>query len=91
MLDVTFKDDLARVRKGHRATKFAAVRHFAIDLVRNAPDERSFKTRRKLAEWSPDYLADLIQTSFRSPGSWALMGALLRLLSPDRLSIVPRK
>ena len=55
VLDVTFKDDLSRVRKGHGAKNMAVVRHFAINLVRNAKDKRSLKVRRKLAGWSTDY------------------------------------
>ena len=60
VLDVTFKDDLSRVRKGHGAKNMAVVRHFALNLVRNAKDKKSVKTRRKLAGWSPDYLASLL-------------------------------
>ena len=33
VLDVTFKEDLARVRKGHGAQNMAIVRHFAINIV----------------------------------------------------------
>jgi len=61
VLDVTFREDLARVRKGHGAKNMAVVRHFAINIVRNANDKRSIKTRRKLAGWSTDYLAGLLQ------------------------------
>jgi hypothetical protein len=60
VLDVTFKDDLARVRKGFGAKNMAVVRHFAINLVRNAKDKKSLKVRRKLAGWNPDYLASLL-------------------------------
>lgn len=60
VLDVTFKDDLSRVRKGHGAKNMAVVRHFAINLVRNAKDKKSLKVRRKLAGWNPDYLASLL-------------------------------
>lgn len=60
VLDVTFKDDLSRVRKGHGAKNMAVVRHFAPNLVRNAKDKKSVKTRRKLAGWNPDYLASLL-------------------------------
>ena len=60
VLDVTFKDDLSRVRKGHGAKNMAIVRHFAINLVRNAKDKRSIKVRRKLAGWSTDYLKSLL-------------------------------
>ena len=58
VLDITFKDDLSRVRKGHGAKN--SDRHFALNLVRNAKDKKSVKTRRKLAGWSPDYLASLL-------------------------------
>jgi len=60
VLDITFKDDLSRVRKGHGAKNMAVVRHFAINLVRNAKDKKSIKTRRKLAGWSTDYMISLL-------------------------------
>lgn len=60
VLDVQFKDDLSRVRKGHGAQNMALVRHFAINLVRAAKDKKSIKTRRKRASWNPEYLASLI-------------------------------
>ena len=60
VLDVTFKDDLCRVRKGHGAKNMAVVRHFAINLVRQAKDKSSIKLRRKVAGWDVDYLASLL-------------------------------
>jgi predicted transposase YbfD/YdcC len=59
-LDVTFKEDLSRLRKGHGAKNMAVVRHFALNLVRNAKDTRSIKTRRKRASWDPRYLHDIL-------------------------------
>ncbi|MEF2554508.1 ISAs1 family transposase, partial [Aurantimonas sp. A2-1-M11] len=38
----------------------AVVRHFALNLIRSATDKKSLKSRRKLAGWSPDYLAKLL-------------------------------
>lgn len=38
VLDVIFGDDQSRLRKGHGAHTMAIVRHFAINLVRSAPD-----------------------------------------------------
>ena len=67
--DVTFRDDLARVRKGHGAKNMAVVRHFAINPVRAAPDKKSLKLRRKIAGWNPDYLQSLIQKSAVNPDS----------------------
>ncbi len=60
VLDVTFREDLSRLRKGHGAKNMAVVRHFAINLVRSAKDRHSLKTRRKKAGWSQDYLASLL-------------------------------
>jgi hypothetical protein len=36
----------------------AIVRHFALNLIRASPDKRSIKLRRKIAGWSPEYLAE---------------------------------
>jgi len=59
VLDVTFKDDLSRVRKGHGAKNMAVVRHFALNLIRNANDKKSLKLRRKIASWNTAYLSSL--------------------------------
>src|SRR6478609_3889667 len=37
-VDVVFGDDQSRLRKGHGAHNMAVVRHFAVNLVRAAPD-----------------------------------------------------
>ncbi len=60
LLDVVFKEDQSRLRKGHGAKNMAVVRHFSINLVRAAKDKRSIKLRRKLAGWDPKYLAALL-------------------------------
>jgi predicted transposase YbfD/YdcC len=65
VLDVVFKEDQSRLRKGHGAKNMAIVRHFAINLVRSAKDKRSIKLRRKLAGWDPKYLAGLLNQSAR--------------------------
>ena len=65
MLDVIFKEDQSRLRKGHGTKNMAVVRHFAVNLVRSAKDKRSIKLRRKLAGWDTKYLATLINESAR--------------------------
>ena len=62
VLDVTFRDDKSRLRKGHGARNMATVRHFALNLVRAAKDKRSLKSRRKLAGWDPAYLETILAT-----------------------------
>jgi predicted transposase YbfD/YdcC len=59
-LDVVFKDDQSRLRKGHGALNMAIVRHFAINLLRTLEDKRSLKLRRKKAAWSTEYLASIL-------------------------------
>ncbi len=59
LLDVEFKDDLSRYRTGHGARNLAVVRHFALNLVRQAADKRSIKRRRNRASWDPEYLLQI--------------------------------
>jgi len=59
-LDVTFNEDLSRLRTGHGAKNMAVVRHFALNLVRQASDKRSIKRRRKRAAWDPQYLMEIL-------------------------------
>jgi predicted transposase YbfD/YdcC len=65
VLDVTFKEDLSRLRVGHGARNMAVVRHFALNLVRQLNDKRAIKRRRKMASWKPDYLLEILQTTTR--------------------------
>jgi predicted transposase YbfD/YdcC len=60
-LDTTFKEDQSRLRAGHGAKNMAVVRHFALNLVRQAADKRSIKRRRKRASWDPQYLLQILQ------------------------------
>ena len=57
VLDVVFKDDQSRLRKGNGANNMAIVRHFAINLVRSIKHKTSIKLRRKKAGWSTEYLS----------------------------------
>ena len=65
VLDVNFKEDLSRLRIGHGAHNMAVVRHFALNLVRQAKDKRAIKRRRKVASWNPDYLTEMLQLIHR--------------------------
>jgi predicted transposase YbfD/YdcC len=61
LLDVEFKDDLSRYRTGHGAKNMAAVRRFALSLVRANKSKGSVKTRRKSASWDPSFLLKILQ------------------------------
>lgn len=62
VLDVTFREDDCRVRKGHAARNFSAIRKLALSALRNNtlhPD-RSLRRRRKLADRRPEYRLELL-------------------------------
>lgn len=63
ILDVTFREDLSRLRSGHGAENMAIVRHFALNLVRQVDDRRSIKLRRKRADRNLDYLENILNAS----------------------------
>lgn len=65
VLDVAFREDLSRLRKGHGAKNMAVVRHFALNLVRRLDDKRSLKLRRKRADRDPEYLHQILQGAAR--------------------------
>jgi predicted transposase YbfD/YdcC len=60
VLDVVFRDDLARLRTGHGRQNMAVVRHMALSLLHRAAPATSLKNRRKLAGWNLAYLDALI-------------------------------
>jgi len=63
VLDVVFKDDLSRLRKGHAPENMAVVRHMATNLLHRAKPTTSLKNRRKRAGWNTSYLESLIRQS----------------------------
>lgn len=60
VLDVSFKEDAAKTRSPNGPKNMAVVRHFALNLVRAAADDRSIKLRRKKAHRDPAYLAQIL-------------------------------
>jgi predicted transposase YbfD/YdcC len=60
VLDVIFKEDQSRLRRGHGAQNMALVRRLAFNIVRAGKGKKSIKTARKAAGWNPKFLASLI-------------------------------
>ncbi len=60
ILDVEFNDDLSRYRAEHGVKNIAALRRFALNLVRANKRKGSVKTRRKSAGWDPKYLLEIL-------------------------------
>jgi predicted transposase YbfD/YdcC len=64
-LDVTFREDDCRVRKGHGPQNFSALRKFALTLLRQDKryPKRSLRSRRLTAGRLPEYRASLLGLS----------------------------
>jgi predicted transposase YbfD/YdcC len=65
VMDVVFKEDQSRLRRGHGACNMALVRRLAFNMVRAGKGNRSIKTARKAAGWSTDALKAILNASPR--------------------------
>ena len=60
-LDMGFREDESRVRKGHSAENFAVMRHFAINLLKQDKlTKLGVKNKRLKAGWDDEYRASLL-------------------------------
>ena len=60
-VDVTFKEDACRARKGFAAQNFSTVRKAALQIVKAHSDNRSIRKRLFRASLSQDYLLELLR------------------------------
>ena len=61
VLDIAFREDESRIRKGFSAENFAVLRHIALNLLRNNESFRgSIKTKRLNAAMDTDYLENIV-------------------------------
>lgn len=68
VLDVIFREDEDRIRKGHADQHMAIVRHTALTICRLYDDPRKSPSRKRLAAaWSEDYLNRLLGFKIRWP------------------------
>ena len=60
-LDIAFREDDSRVRKGHAPENLAILRRFALSLIKQDPLRKiGIKASRKRAGWNNDYLLHLL-------------------------------
>jgi predicted transposase YbfD/YdcC len=59
-LDVTFKEDACRSRRGHAAENLSAIRKLAMQVVKSHTDKRSIKKRLFRAALSQEYLVEML-------------------------------
>jgi len=71
VLDMVFREDESRMRKGNSPENFAILRRIALNLVkRDTSSKFSLKARRKAAGWNNAYLEQLLfspDDAFQSP------------------------
>lgn len=60
VLDVTFREDASRIRKGHGAENFSFLRRMAISFLNQETSKRSLRQKTKRAAMSPDYMLDVL-------------------------------
>jgi len=57
VLDIAFREDESRVRKGNGAQNFAVLRHMALNLLKQEKSAKcGIKNKRLKAAWDNDYL-----------------------------------
>jgi predicted transposase YbfD/YdcC len=63
VLDVAFREDDCRIRKGNGPQNFALLRHIALNLLRHEKSAKcGIKTKRLKAGWNEDYLFKVLSS-----------------------------
>jgi hypothetical protein len=61
VLDIAFREDDSRMRKGHAPENFAMLRHIALNLRRQEKtSRRGVKVKRNRAGWDNNYLLTVL-------------------------------
>lgn len=60
VLDVIFREDQSRLRKGHGAENFSRLRRIALNLLKANGRKGSLKGKRKLAGWDHEFLLEIL-------------------------------
>jgi predicted transposase YbfD/YdcC len=60
-LDIAFREDDSRIRKGHAPENFSMLRHIALNLLKQEKTSRhGVKVKRNRAGWDNDYLLTVL-------------------------------
>lgn len=63
LLDMGFREDACRIRKGHGAENFSRLRRMALILLQREKSEKlGIANKRLMAGWDPDYLLKILAT-----------------------------
>ncbi len=67
VLDIAFREDESRIRKGHAPDNFAAVRHIALNMIKHEKTAKvGTHTKRKMAGWDNDYLMKILSSLIKA-------------------------
>ena len=60
-MDVAFREDESRIRKGNAAVNFGILRHLALNLLKkDKVTKAGIAAKRKKAGWDKGYLLDVL-------------------------------
>ena len=62
VLDVVFREDDSRIRKGHAAQNMAMLRRLTLSLLKHDKSKGSLKIKRKKAGWDNEFLFQILAT-----------------------------
>ncbi|MGH8651374.1 MAG: ISAs1 family transposase [Gammaproteobacteria bacterium] len=61
ILDVTFREDECRIRRGEAAENLSTLRHFVLNLLKQEKTlKKSIKQKRLMAAWDDDYRSKVL-------------------------------
>jgi len=60
VLDMVFGDDHCRVRKDQGAKNFTVIKHMAMNLLRQAKQNKSLRVMRKKSGWNNQFLKQIL-------------------------------
>jgi predicted transposase YbfD/YdcC len=64
VLDIAFREDDCRIRKGYGAQNFAVLRHLALNLLgQDTTAKCGIKAKRKKAGWDENFLLNILANS----------------------------
>jgi len=64
VLDVSFREDDCRVRKGNGHQNFALLRHIALNLLKqNSSDNSGIQAKRMKAAWNDDFRLEILKSA----------------------------
>jgi predicted transposase YbfD/YdcC len=62
VMDMVFRDDECRIRKGNAPANFTTIKHAASNMLRSVKGKHSLRSKRHIASWDDDFLAKIIHT-----------------------------